>query len=341
MSGTTDRFWHLKPHLFRPVLDARSDVSPSCLSTDVDRALDIALRSLAVNQHGLAATEQARQLGATDRDLRRRRQSPDWEVITSKVLRLVGTAETFEQRCMAAVLDGAPGAVVSHTSAAALWQLPGFPKDEIHVSRLRGRSGRRTGLATLSQPRCLPNSHITVVEGITVTTVARTIFDLSRVVHARRTERALDNALARGLTTIRSLDTVVATLAEHGRGGSALMRELLSIRRFDYVPPESGVEARFLGILRSAGLPLPRRQADLGGDQWVGRVDFLYPELRLIIEIDSSIHHSTALDKAADDRRDRELEAAGFAVCRIRAIDVWHRPNAVVAKVRTARLAAA
>lgn len=307
----------------------------------MDRALDQAIRRLAERQHGVVSHAQFLDVGATKRERERRAQSSDWEVLTSKVLRLAGTAETFQQRCMAAVLDAAPAAAVSHLAAAALWRLPGFPPDEVHVSRLRGRSSRSTSLATLSQPRCLPDHHLTVVEGIQVTTVARTVFDLARIVHPARTERALDNALARNLTSVRSLSEVADELAEHGRTGSTLMRELLAVRRFTYVPPESGVEARFLGVLREAGVELPERQVDLGGDQWVGRVDFLYPKLRLVIEIDSSIHHSTALDKAADARRDRQLEAAGYRVCRIRAIDVWHRPHLVVAKVRAALRAAA
>ncbi len=104
--------------------------------------------------------------------------------------------------------------------------------------------------------------HLTVVEGIQVTTVARTVFDLARVLHPVRTERALDNALARNLTSIRSLSDVAAELAEHGRTGSTLMRELLGIRRFTYVPAESGVEARFLEVLEEAGIELPERQVD-------------------------------------------------------------------------------
>lgn len=82
------------------------------------------------------------------------------------------------------------------------------------------------------------------------------------------------------------------------------MRHLLAERDAAYVPPESNLEARFLSILEDAGLPLPARQRHVGGDDWVGRVDYLDPARKVIIEIDSDLHHSTVLDMAADARRE-------------------------------------
>ncbi|MDQ3640247.1 MAG: endonuclease domain-containing protein, partial [Actinomycetota bacterium] len=100
-----------------------------------------------------------------------------------------------------------------------------------------------------------------------------------------------------------------------------------------YVAPESGLEARFLSIVQAAGLPLPVRQRDLGGEEWVGRVDFLYPEERLVVEIDSARHHTTLSDEAADTDRDRALHEAGYRVVRIGEQLVWHRPQEVVRRV--------
>ena len=53
------------------------------------------------------------------------------------------------------------------------------------------------------------------------------------------------------------------------------MGALLLKRPVGYRPPESGLEARFMQILADAGEPPLERQVDLGGHDWIGRVDFL------------------------------------------------------------------
>jgi len=242
---------------------------------------------------------------------------------------------------MAASLDAGPRAAVSHQSAARLWRLPGFVDDEVHVSRPRGGTRRPTELSVLHEPRCLAISHLTARNAIPLTTVARTLFDLAGAMHPRGVERALDNALGRRLTTIDALRDITRDLAEHGRSGSTLMRKLLAERSTDYIAPESGLEARFLALLRSSGLPEPRRQVNVGGAQWVGRVDFAYPDHRLLIEIDSDIHHTAKLDREADGRRDTKLAAAGFRVIRISEGQVWFRPREAVGAVRRALAASA
>jgi len=242
---------------------------------------------------------------------------------------------------MAAALDAGSRAAVSHQSAGRLWRFPGFRDDEIHISRLRGATRHCNDLGILHGPEVLPASHVAVVGAIPVTTAARTVFDLAGVVHPGKLERALDNALARRFTSIAALHQVTLDLAEHGRKGSTLMRTLLAERGAEYVAPESGLESRFLWLLRSGGLPEPVRQLEAGGERWVGRVDFAYPDSRLLVEIDSAIHHSTKLDREADRRRDAELADAGFIVVRITDDQVWHRPQEAIATVRNALAAAA
>ena len=84
------------------------------------------------------------------------------------------------------------------------------------------------------------------------------------------------------------------------------------------MPPGSGLEADFLAMLVAAGMPLPEGQVDLGGeDGWVGRVDFYYRDLKLVIEVDGDAWHTAYLDKISDERRDASLRAAGFEVERI------------------------
>lgn len=234
---------------------------------------------------------------------------------------------------MAAAIDAGGGAVVSHETAAALWRLPGFAAGAVHLTGAVGRWANRSTLATLHHSCSLPDGHLRLFEHIPVTSPARTIFDLAGVLHAGRTERALDSALARGLTSVRALLDVADALARQGRPGSAVMRRLLAERRATYRPPESNMEARFESIVKGAGLHAFVRQRDVGGDQWIGRVDYLDPDRRLIVEIDSDLHHSSLLDEAADARRDEALASAGYTVLRIREHDLWHRPDDVVRRL--------
>lgn len=75
---------------------------------------------------------------------------------------------------------------------------------------------------------------------------------------------------------------------------------------------------------------------DVGGETWIARVDFFYRRLRLVIEIDSDLHHSSKLDRESDARRDAALKAAGFRVMRITEQQLRECPEEVVAIVRTA-----
>lgn len=299
------------------------------------------MRAVVERQHGVMTRAQARQLGASPEALQSRLRSPGWLVVSSQVLRLAGSPPTFRQRCMMAALDAGRGAAVSHVAAAALWGLPGFGTGEVHVSRSRAATSRTGRLATVHEPRLLPDHHRTLVDGIPVTTVARTVFDLAGCLHPLRTERALDNALARRLADLETMRAVAIELLEHGRTGSALMRQLLDDRGAGYIPPASGLEARFFALLVEAGVELPDRQVEVGGEAWAGRVDFLYRRAKLVIEIDSDVHHTAKLDVESDRRRDQALRAGGFGVLRITEAQVWQRPHEAVTLVGAALRAAA
>ncbi|MEW6153390.1 MAG: DUF559 domain-containing protein [Actinomycetota bacterium] len=301
-----------------------------------DHIFDINLRTLALGQHGLVSRAQARAAGGTAEMIRLRLASPDWDAVTYRVLRLVGTPSSDQHRAMAAVLDAGPGTAVSHQSAAAMWGLPGFDAGTIHVSRPRGGPARSSPLAVVHWPTWLPDQHVSRLDGVPVTTVARTIFDLASDLHPKRVARTVDNALARRLVRASAIVGLCSSLAEQGRAGTRLMRELMAERDGAYVAPESGLEARFLALVAAAGLPTPERQVDVGGDDWVGRVDFLFRPERLVAEIDGDLSHTALLDQEADDERDRRLRAAGYEVVRVTARQVWYRPDEAISLLRAA-----
>jgi very-short-patch-repair endonuclease len=247
--------------------------------------------------------------------------------------------ETQEQRAMAAVLDAGPGAVVSHQSAAALWGLAGFNLEKLEVSRPREGGNRPTTLAELHHPRSLPLHHCTRRHQLPVTTLVRTVFDLAGSEYPARAEGALHSALRAGLrwATVREhLDEV----AGKGRPGIRLMRELLAAHG-DRPVLGSGLEARFLRVLRDVGLPEPRRQVDVGADSWIGRVDFLYEDVRLVIEVNGGWAHTSSMDVERDHHRTARLVAAGYTVLPVPEQLIRERPAEVGRLVREARRRAA
>jgi very-short-patch-repair endonuclease len=212
-----------------------------------------------------------------------------------------------------------------------LWKLPGFRREPIEVTNRFGK-GRRQLPDGRRQSCLLPAHHITVVDGIPVTTVARTIFDLMALVTAKKAERALDNALAMGLTNIASLERMLQELGEHGRHGTARMRDLMADRGEGYVATESELEARFVSVCDRHGLPIGRRQVTL----IAGRVDFLLQPGAVVAELDGRRNHTALLDREVDAARDAKLVAQGFGVLRITWKRLTRHEADVVADLRAA-----
>ena len=297
--------------------------------------MDRDVAEIAETQHALVTHGQLTERGHSADAIWRWRQAGALETVTDCVYRIPGSPRTWEQRLCALVLASGPVAAASHRSAAALLGLPGFERrGPVEVVTPRPRRHREP-TAIAHRWRVLPADHLTVVEGIACTRVARTLVDLAGVLHPGRTERAVDNALAMGIVTLAALGDVFDELAQRGRKGIAVMRRILDDRSDAYVPVESELEARFVDLVRDADLPEPVRQLNVGDDSnWIARVDFAYPEAKLLLELDGRRHHSAKLDAEADLRRDARLAQAGWRTARIRWDEVVDHPDQVVVRIR-------
>jgi very-short-patch-repair endonuclease len=257
------------------------------------------------------------------------------ERATPRVLRVGGAPKTAHQQLVVAVLDAGSAAVASHRAAAWLWRLPGFPF-VVETTRLRDSASR--GLGRIHEPRLLLPHHVTVYEAIPVTSLGRTIFDLAAVIHPDRLARVVDYVITRSPAMGGVLHDMLPELAKRGRTGITVMRQVLADRPRGLPVPATGLERRFEEILRNAGERVPRRQVDVGGDTWIGRVDYRDEDFPILFEIDSRTFHTGLLDAEADRQRDEALYAAGwFEVVRITEDEIWRRPWVVVEKVRAAR----
>jgi very-short-patch-repair endonuclease len=293
-----------------------------------------ALLELAGRQHGVAHRRQAWELGITRSAIDHALTRGDLRPIAGGVLWAAGAPCSDRQIAMACVLMAGRSAALSHSSGAALWGRSGFRLLPGHATRPRRGGRRQRATDGLHDSTYLPESHVTEVDGIPVLTPSRLLFQLAGASSVRRMERLTDSAWRDGLVSGRSLHDMCDELSEHGRDGMSVMRQVLETRPIDYRPPDSGLEARFQELLVEHGLPAMRRQVDLGGHEWLGRVDFVGVDVPLIVLVDGERWHSSLLDREDDARQQHALEENGFVVVRITDREVWHDVATAMAKVR-------
>lgn len=303
-------------------------------------ATDPVLALIAERQHGLVRRDQALAIGVAASGWAHAARAGRWEPIGERVLRRRGAPRTPQQRALAAVLDAGPSALLSHGSAAAAWGHPAFVIDdpvEIVVVRHRSSRTQRSDLAVVHHPRYPLGPFAAVVDGVPTVRPSLNVLELAGRVHPERLRRIVDWYWSQRLLSGPSLAAELEPVLGRGRPGSAAVRELLASLPADYVPPASGLESRFHQIVRDHDLPLMRRQVDVGGeDRWTGRVDFLAVDAPLVVEVNSERYHTALTDRAHDARRRRQLERDGYVVVDVADRDVWHRPVATAAKVRSA-----
>lgn len=171
-----------------------------------------------------------------------------------------------------------------------------------------------------------------------MTSLPRTLFDIAADVSEHRLERLVDTVVSRVPGMLRILHAMLDELGARGRNGTAAIRAVLEERPPGYMAPASGLEARLVRILAEAGEPPLDRQVDVGGHEWIGRVDFVDRRAGLLVEVDSALHHTSKLDRERDRLRDEAILAAGWqAVVRVAEEQVWHRPREALAAIRGAR----
>ena len=304
------------------------------MSTSIEREL---LRR-ARDQHGVVASHQARLVG-TRAQISHEFKRPIWTEEAPHVYGVAGAPRTSEYSAMVRLLRSGPGAVVSHVSALWLWRVVvGDWFDPLHVTRMRGTNGvkvRGEGVA-VHETRKMPPHHVVTHHGFPVVTPARALADVAAQEPRGRVERWLDRAWSLRLVSYGELMRVLHDLNKRGRRGIQLLMHLVADRGPGYVPPESGLESRLNSLLGRAGLPGVRRQVELGGEVWLGRVDFVLQGESLVIEVQSDQYHASLSSSRDDERRLLALADAGFCVLPVWEADVWTRPREVIAAVEAA-----
>lgn len=289
------------------------------------RPRDGVVAELAARQHGVVARAQLTEIGLGRGAIRRRLEAGRLLPVHRGVYAVGHRRISPRGRLMAAVLAAGPGALASHRSAAWMLELRrGGPTPEVTVPT-RTRGPRRNLLVHLA--RDLRTADRTERDGIPTTTVARTLLDLADVLRPRELERAFEDAERLRILDLGEVRALIAR--SPGRHGLARINALLSEHAEASFDTSSELERRFLDLCRCGGLPAPATNVLVAG--YV--VDVLWPESRLVVELDGHAYHRTRAAFERDRVRDAALQLAGYRVLRITYRRLELEPEAILAEV--------
>jgi very-short-patch-repair endonuclease len=235
--------------------------------------------------------------------------------------------ESMRQRLWAAVLWS--GGVVSHRSAAQLWQLPVPVSLAVHVTVADRRF--RYAVADVRTHRVpLGRLHQVRFDRLPITDRARTVVDLLRTESLACARGLLDRALQQHW--LQEQDVLAAFHDEPGRTGNRQLRLLIA----ELEPgAQAESERRLHRLLRRAGITGWVAQYEVGLPSGTRFVDVALPQQRIAIEVDGRRHHDDASDRFDDDRaRANELVALGWRVLRVTWNELVHHPDRIVAQLR-------
>jgi hypothetical protein len=284
---------------------------------------DHAVAAIADRQGGVISRTQLVALGfsaaAIDRRVRAGRLHLLYRGVYSVGHRVVGVIG----RLWAAVLACGQGSVVSHASAAAALEIRASAARTIDVTVGPGGRARRPGIR-MHRSGLLSPDEVTTLDGLPITTPARTLLDLAASgLRGRRMESALDQALQRGLD-FAELQRLLARYPT--RPGSPFLNAQLSRYAVGTVDTRSELEELVLELCEAHGLPRPHVNCVIEGKVR----DFHWPHAGLVVEADSYRWHRSPSALNDDRERDVILMLAGYRFLRFTWEQVTGRRDYVV-----------
>jgi hypothetical protein len=302
--------------------------------------MDEVLRQLAAEQGGAFSRTQALSRGCTPAELRafvrRGWVSPYRGVYVPRaLLRTEDPARRHVTLAAARVLTSTLDPLANRRTAALVHGLPllGRPPKVPQLVRPPRHPRDRSETSTL-QVAPVPSADRVVVGGIPVTSLGRTAVDVARTSPLREAVVVADAALRRGVPREDLLATADRCASWPG-GAAGLATVRCADGRADG-PLESVTRMAYA----AQGLPAPETQVEVWSPEgtFLGLVDFLWREQRVVGEADGLEKYDSPLALRKEKRREEGLRLCGLEVVRNVWDEVWTpaAQAALAARVRRA-----
>jgi very-short-patch-repair endonuclease len=268
------------------------------------------------------------ELGFTHDAIRRRLEARRLRRLHSGVYAVGHWALTPKSRDLAAVFACGPRALLSHRSAARRHGLLNSSGHGVDVTAGRGCKPK-PGI-TVHTARSIHPDDRAEIDGIPVTSVARTIVDLAGQLDDRRLTAVVNEAEVRRLFDLRAIEAVLER--RRGAKGGRRVRRVLA----NYTEPPgysaTKAEALFQSLCKQYALPRPQRVSKVGYE-----LDFYWPDARLAVEVDGRAFHATRRAFQEDRERDRLLATEGIQVARVTWRDLTREPERLARQLEAIR----
>jgi predicted transcriptional regulator of viral defense system len=283
---------------------------------------------MAKKQHGVVSIRQLEgPLGFSQRSVARAVAAGRLHRVYRGVYAVGHTDLSLHAECLAAVLAVGPGALLSYYSAGWLWGLwPGSPAP-FEVTAFVPRHHPAPKGVVRHRARNLVDEDRAIVDGIPVTSVARTLLDLAWKLRSDQLRRALDRAEELGLLDLEELHAVI----ERNRGHHGARRLRFALDTYKpAIYSRSEFERRFVAHLVASGLPRPAT----GWNELGYELDVYWPDLSFGIELDTWETHGTHDAFERDHDRDLDFALAGIETIRVSERQFRREPGEIATKVR-------
>jgi very-short-patch-repair endonuclease len=283
------------------------------------------LAALAARQYGVVSAAQLAELGYSRGEISRSTAAGRLHRIHRHAYAVGHAALSRHGSCLAAVFACGDGAMISHRSAAWLWGMTARWEPVVEVTAASPRHARATDIR-IHSAEAFAKEDRDLVDGIPTTAVSRTLLDFAAV-DPSYLKIALDRCARHDLLNLVDLDVLIGR--SRGFRGVARLRDALDVHRTPAFT-RSGLERRFLELIRSSDLPRPSINVFIEGYE----LDVYWRAERFAVELDTYDHHGSPVAFEADRLRQEDLKLTGIEMTRITGARIDREPQAVIARLR-------
>lgn len=280
---------------------------------------DEAARRLASRQLGLLRTSDLVSCGLSLDQIAHRARSGSLVRLTRGLYAVGGTPAGWRRDALAACFAAGPDALASHLTAAAVHGLA--PAPVLPHVLVPAKQSARTRIARVHRGNVDPSERRRV-EGMPVTSPARTLVDVAGLVSRPTLETMVDDLLTDGRTSPREIQRALDRAGHRGPVGAGALVGALGVWA-EPIRPGSPAEVRLLRQLQGWGLTgaVTQHEVREPDGTFVARLDVAVPERRLGWEYDSDRWHGPRA-WGHDEGRLARLVALGWRIDDVSKVDL-------------------